>query len=184
MVLNLNQYDAAYFGDIESDLKRKSGYSNYLELHTNYIAKRNIKKFLIRHAIPKNAKVLELGAAVGFMGKVATQEGYTNWMCVDVSSWCKKHKVFPVTQQNALSYLRAQANNSFDYIITRALIECIPANQLQNYAIEAKRVAKKQIHTTYIESNTRYYIVKTLPEWTSDFHNDPDIIIEDYYKYG
>lgn len=185
MTLKQLDYDEAYFMQNSKNVDRphKAGYTNYFELQTNYIAERNIKAFLKRHNIPKNAKILELGAAVGFMGKVATEEGYTNWTCVDWSSWCKQNEVYPVIEQDVLSYLRAQADNSFDYIISRLLIECIPTNKLQNHAVEAKRVASKHIHAVSLQTN-QYYNIKTLPEWTDDFLNDPDIIIQDFRKDG
>lgn len=182
MVLNRNKYNAAYFGDVieSGGTRHDAGYSNYLELQTNYIARRNIKKFLTRHNIPKNAKVLELGAGVGFMGLVATEEGYTDWTCVDWSNWAKRHEVFPVIEESAIVYLQAQTDNSFDYIVSRAAIECIPQNKLQTLAIETKRVAPKQIHSTFLAANLTFYNIKTLPAWEQEFLNDPDIIVEDY----
>jgi len=180
MILKRKDYGAPYFGDPSQPPKHDAEYSNYIELHTNWRAKRSIKKFLIRHNIPKNAKILEGGAGIGFMGKIATEEGYTNWTCVDWSNWCKRHEVYPVIEQDVLSYLQAQADNSFDYIITHALIECIPLNQLQALATEAKRVGIKQIHATYIQPNAQFYEVKTLPEWATVFLNDLDVIIEDH----
>lgn len=185
-VLTKPQYDESYYrhDSLNVSNPHKAGYQDYLEGQVNWKEKQRIQRFLTRHNIPKDAKILELGSAIGFMGKIATEEGYTNWTCVDWSSWVKANEVFPVIEQDALSYLQAQADNSFDYIITRALIECLPTNQLQNHATETKRVATKQIHTTYLSGNTTYYNIKTLPDWTSNFLNDPDIIVEDYFKDG
>lgn len=129
--------------------------------------------------------MLELGAAIGFMGKIATEEGYTDWTCVDWSAWAKANEVYPVTEQDALSYLQAQADNSFDYVISRALLECVDAKDLDTLITECNRVAtSKQIHTTYNEAPAQYYNIKSLPDWATDFLNDPDIIIENYYEDG
>ena len=85
---------------------------------------------MTRHTISLTATVLELGAAVGFMRKVAIEEGYTNWTSVDWSNWCKRHEVSVIVEQDGFSYLQAQADNSFDYVITRALLECIDTKDL------------------------------------------------------
>jgi len=186
MVLQRNKYDAAYFGDVieSGGTRHDAGYTNYLELHTNWKQKLQIQKFLTRHNIPKTSKILELGAGVGFMGKIATEEGYTDWTCVDWSNWAKRHEVYPVTEEDGLVFLQAQTDNAFDYIVSRAFLECIPSNQLQNYATEGKRVATNHIHTTFLSANTQYYEIKTIPDWATDFLNDPNIIIEDYRKDG
>lgn len=186
MVLNRNKYDAAYFGDLDESggTRHTAGYSNYLELETNYVTRRNIVAFLTRHNIPKTAKILELGAGVGFMGLVATEQGYTDWTCVDWSNWAKRHEVFPVIEEEAQTYLELQTDNFYDYIISRAAIECVPQNKLQALAIEAKRVAVKQIHSTYLAANLTFYNIKTLPQWEQEFLNDPDIIVEDFREDG
>jgi len=184
MVLNRSQYDAAYFGDLDESggLRHKAGYSRYLISQTDGFEREGLEAFLLRHDIPKDVKVLELGAGIGFLGKVATDQGYTNWTCVDWSNWCKRHEVYPVIEEEALIYLQAQPDNSFDYIISRSLIECIKPNELQDHAIESKRVGIKQIHTVSLEVNTKFYTLKTIPEWATQFLNDPDITIEDYFR--
>lgn len=157
--LTSKDFSPAYFGDIEESrgLRHDAGYTNYLELETNYIAERNIKKFFTRHNIPKTVRVLELGSAVGFMGKIAKQEGHTDWVCVDWSNWCKRHEVYPVIEQDALTFLTSQDDNSFDYIISKAFLECFNDDALKILKIEMDRVGKNQIHYLYKEPNPLYY---------------------------
>ncbi len=158
MVLNINQYDAGYYGDVESDLKRKSGYSNYLEQQSQALIQKRLQTFLDRYNIPKNAKILELGAGCGHLAKLARENGYTNWIAVDWSAWCQANKVFDsLIKQDALSYLQTQPDNSFDYIISRALVECFSANDLVKFLDECSRVGTNQIHDTFPDPNPNYY---------------------------
>jgi len=178
MTLKQNEYNESYFGDPNSPLKHKAGYSNYLELQTNWVQRERIKKFLIRHNIPKNSKILELGAAVGFMGKIATEEGYKNWTCVDFSLWCKKNELSPIIEQDALSYLQSQPDNSFDVIVSFALLECLSNPSLVTLYQQMRRVGIKQIHQTFEESNSKFYNIKTLADWKSLLSQDT--VIEFY----
>ncbi len=186
MVLTRNTYDAAYFGDVSESagLRHDAGYSDYIQQQTNYIVRRRIIAFLRRHNIPKSAKILELGAGVGFMGLVATEEGYTDWTCVEWSNWCKRHEVFPIVEEDAFIYVTAQAPSSFDYIITRAFIECFAQNDLGGIVGRFATVADKQIHSTYASAKAQFYNIKTITNWEKQFNNDIDVIIEDYYQDG
>ena len=181
-----SDYNAAYFGDVVESvgLRHDAGYSNYLELQTNYVQRRNIVAFLKRHNIPKNAKILELGAGVGFMGLVATEEGYTDWTCVDWSNWTKRHEVFPVIEEDAFIYVTAQPPASFDYIITRAFLECFDQGDLDGIIGRFAMVANKQIHSTFLSAKAQFYNIKTIANWEKEFNNDIDVIIEDYRLDG
>jgi len=113
--LNRNKYGAPYFGDVieSGGLRHDAGYSDYLGFAIGWKERLIIQKFLTRHNIPKNVRILELGASIGFMGKVATEEGYTNWTCVDWSDWCKRHEVFTIIEEDALVYLNSIPDNSY-----------------------------------------------------------------------
>lgn len=186
MVLNRNKYDAAYFGDvIESNGTRHvAGYTDYLELENNWKTRRQIVRFLARHAIPLNAKVLELGCGNGFMKLVATEQGYTDWTAVDWSAWCKLHEVAPIIEEDGVVFMDAQPADTYDYIISRAVLECIPDNQLQATSVAILRVGKpggQRIHTTFLETGEpSFYNVRTLPEWGALLIADPNLTLEDY----
>ncbi len=178
-------YDAAYFGDPNSDTKHRAGYSNYIEQSEQSHHQKKLNKFLNDHEIPKNAKVLELGAATGYLGKLATVNGYTNWTCVDWSQWCQDNKVYnSLINQDAIEFLESQSNKSFDYIISRGLIECFTDIELVTFAKECLRVGKKQIHTTFETPNTQYYTIKNLDNWKTVLGNNPNITVENYNKIG
>lgn len=179
MVLNAEDYDAAYFGYIESDLKRKSGYSNYLELQTNYIAKRNYEKFIASHNFKAKDKILELGAAVGYFGKIARVNGL-NVKCVDVSQWCYDNRMHPDFEKaDAFEFLPGVQDKSFDYIISFGFLECFADTKLQALVILMNQVAKKQIHVIYKEGKSQWYNIKTISQWKSFF--DDSAIIEKYF---
>ncbi len=177
-VLTRLQYDAAYFGAVESDLKRKSGYSNYLEQHANYIAKRNYEKFIATHDFKPGDKILELGAAVGYFGKIARVNGL-NVKCVDISQWCYDKRLHPDFEKaDALEFLLSVQDKSYDYIISFGFLECFNDTKLQALIILMNQVAKKQIHCIYGEGNSTWYNIKTIPQWKSFF--DESAIIENY----
>lgn len=187
MVLNQSEYNEIYFKKTVIDnieQNHVAGYTNYIRQHTDWIEKRTIQRFLKRHNIPKTAKILELGAAVGFMGKIATEEGYTNWTCVDWSAWCKANEVYPIIEQPALTFLKAQADNSFDYIISRSFLECFANNDISKLVAHFARVTLKQIHTTNLNARSDYYTIKTQTNWESKIKAGQNIIIEDYFLDG
>lgn len=182
MTLTRNEYDGAYFGDPNFDLKHRAGYTNYKAQCSQSHHERKLKQFLESHNIPKDAKVLELGAGTGYLGKIARENGYDHWICVDWSQWCQDNKVFPeLINQDAIEYLQLQQNKSFDYIISRGFIECFTATELITLANECLRVGKKQIHSTFLEVNSNYYTVKDLENWKTLFGNIDDIIVENYF---
>ncbi len=182
--LSRNIYDGAYFGDPNSDTKHKAGYTNYQYRSGQANQQRYLERFLNAHQIPKNAKVLELGAALGHLGKLATVNGYTNWTCVDWSQWCQDNKVYEtLVNEDAIEFLKSSADKSFDYIISRALIECLANNELVTFATECLRVGTKQIHTTFAEPNSKFYTVKDLDNWKTVLGNIPDIIVENYFEH-
>ena len=178
MVLSKEDFDDAYFGDVESDLKRKSGYSNYLEQHTNYIQKRIYEKFIVAHDFKPGDKILELGAAVGYFGKIARVNGL-NVKCVDVSQWCYDNRMHPDFEKaDALEFLPGVQDKFYDYIISFGFLECFADTKLQALIILMNQVAKKQIHVIYKEGKSQWYNIKTISQWKSFF--DDSAIIEKY----
>lgn len=178
MVLKTEEFDAAYFGDVESDLKRKSGYSNYLELQTNWIQKERYEKFIASHDFKPGDKILELGAAIGYFGKIARVNGLTV-KCVDVSQWCYDNRLHPDFEKaDALEFLKTLERKSFDYIISFGFLESFDDVQLRALIILMNQIAKKQIHRIYEEGNPKWYNIKTIEKWKSFF--DDSAIIENY----
>lgn len=178
MVLKTEDFDAAYFGDVESDLKRKSGYSNYLEGQTNYLQKRLYEKFIASYNFKSGDKILELGAAVGYFGKIARVNGL-NVKCVDVSSWCYENRLHPDFEKaDALEFLPGVQDKFYDYIISFGFLESFDDVKLQALIILMNRVAKKQIHYIYEEGNPEWYNIKTNSQWQTFF--DDSTIIENY----
>lgn len=168
MVLTQSQYDAAYFDDREESngLKHSAGYTEYLKFQTDHVRKAKILDFLNKHKIPKDATILELGAAVGFAGLIAKEQGYKNWTCLDWSDYCKKHEVYPIIKQDALTWLKTLDDNSYDYIISFAFLECCNNDGLTNCKTEMDRVAVKQIHQCHERPNPLYYnteVKSTIP---------------------
>lgn len=186
MVLQRSSYDASYFGDVieSSGLRHDGGYSDYIELQNNYKAREIIQRFLRRHAISKNAVILELGAGNGFMKLVAEEEGYTNWTAVDWSSWAKRHEVATVIEEDAFIFVTAQPPASFDYIITRGFLECFAQNDLGGIVGRFATVANKQIHSTFLSGRNAFYTIKTIANWEREFGNDLNVVIEDYFVDG
>lgn len=177
MVLKRDEYDAPYFGADESDLKRKSGYSNYLELQINWVAEKRWKDFIVKHNLKSTDKILELGGAVGHFAKVARKQGL-KVVCVDWSQWCLDNKMISnLIQEDALTYLQSQPDDSFDVVVSFAMLDCIPIDQLSLLYQEIKRVAPKQIHQIYQGRNPRYYNVHDLAYWNLLFE---DAVIEPY----
>lgn len=171
-------FDAAYFGAVESDLKRKSGYSNYLEQQTSWIQKEFYEKFIVSHDFKPGDKILELGAAIGYFGKIAGINGL-NVECVDVSQWCYDNRLHPsFTKADVITYLGTLEDKSYDYIISFGFLECFDDTRLQALIILMNQVAKKQIHRVYRKGNSKWYNIKTIPQWKSFF--DDSATIEEY----
>ena len=181
MTLAEEDFDAAYFGDVESDLIRKCGYLDYLALKTNHIQKEIYEKFILAHAFRPDDKILELGAAVGFFGKIAGINGL-NVKCVDVSQWCYDHRLHSDFEKaSAFQYLKTLGSKSYDYIISFGFLECLDDAKLQALIILMNRVAKKQIHCLYGIGNPKYYNLKTVPQWKSFFDDSVTIEMEGEY---
>lgn len=165
------EYDDVYFGE------RKSHYSNYLESSQNSLQKAFIEKFIKKNNFGPDDKILELGAGIGFFGKIAQAKGLKFWYCIDWSKWCKANQVYGIVDQDAIKYLKELLDDSFDYIVSFGFLECCDDGYLAKLIPEMKRVGKKQIHGMYLSGNESYNI-KTLEEWQSLF--DDSVIIENY----
>jgi len=162
------EYDGAYFGDPESDIRRKAGYSNYLELDTNWKLKKKYQDFIDKHKLQLSGRILELGAAVGYFGKIA-RENNLNIVSVDWSQWCYDNKCSDLTNEDALTFLKAQPDSTFDIIVSFHFIECLTDEQAKELEIEMKRVAPKQIHVTQRDPNEKWYTRHTPDEWNFIF---------------
>lgn len=154
MVLAKSDYDAAYFGDIEESggLRHDAGYSNYLEI----VKEAGYQKRSDYVLSKVSGRILELACGVGTYVRLAKQRGL-DWVAVDASDWCKRHEEAPLIEQDALTYLQSQSDNSFDWIVSFAFLECLSPSQLLQYYKETKRVGKNQIHSVYKSPNPKYY---------------------------
>lgn len=157
---------AAYFGDMKASggLKHEAGYSNYLD---------SVKQSgYLKHAeyvLDKvSGKILELGCGIGVYAKEGISRGL-DWTAVDILTWCKEHEVTSIIKSDALAYLQTQDDNSFNWIVSFAFLECIPNPDLLQLYNEMKRVASTgQIHSTYKSPNSTYYESRTIAEWKQD----------------
>lgn len=154
MVLTIDKYDAAYFGDVitSGGLRHEAGYSNYLEI----VKEKPYLKRADRAFNAVSGKILELGCGVGTYAKEALNRGL-DWTALDSSNWCKRHEVTKIIEQDALTYLRSQANNSFDYIVSFGFIECFDNGGLEALKTEMDGVGRNQLHYTYKKPNPLYY---------------------------
>jgi len=165
-MLTREEYDDAYFGDPRSDLKRKSGYGDYLRQLDN-LTEKKWKDFITEHNLKSTDKILELGGGVGSFTKVAREQGL-DVTCVDWSKWCLDNKLISnLIHEDALTYLKSQPDNSFDVVVSFYFLDCIQKDQLLLLSQEIKRVSTKQIHHLYPNPNPRFYNVQNLSYWQS-----------------
>jgi len=155
-MLESYQFDSAYFGDPKSDLKRRSGYSNYLEyVNTDWYERKFLKPFFEKYPLTKTNSVLELGAGIGMFGKYSKNP---NWICLDVSSWCFENKVYDNFKKiDVLNALPQYSNNQFHFIVSYAFLDCLSDENLEKLKIQMDRVGIQQIHYTVKTPNTEYY---------------------------
>ena len=154
MVLKQKDYDAAYFGDtIESGgLRHDAGYRYYLKL----ILQKPYQKRCDRFINAASGKILELGCGVGTYARKGRVQGL-DWTAIDVSNWCKRHEVTTIIENDALTFLQAQTNNSFDWIVSWGFIECLKDSDLKTMKDEMNRVCINQKHFSYTNPNSQYY---------------------------
>lgn len=186
MVLTTDSYNAAYFGDtVESGgLKHIAGYSNYLEhstqkprvdendLNRPYNINTEKWKKLFETLGLEESQIIELGGATGVLAEAMLEDNF-DWTVVDVSDWCRRHKVIPdenFIHSEALAYLQTLGNNSVDAIVSTRFMDCLDDEQVVTLVAEMKRVSRKQIHFIDEKANTLFYNVKTLEQWESQFN--------------
>ena len=154
MVLDRLDYNAAYFGDDSerNGSRHDAGYSDYLDIvkEKPYLRRAN------RVFSTVSGKILELGCGIGTYAKIAKDAGF-NWTALDFSDWCYRHRETRIIKQDALSYLKAQRDNSFDYIVSWGFIECLSDEELRIMKTEMDRVATNQMHLSYKNPNSLYY---------------------------
>jgi len=168
-------FDDAYYGAVESDLKRKSGYSNYIEYITSDFYNRTVIKPFFKKFDFAGKTVLELGAGIGVLGK-ASKRGNT-WLCLDASQYCYDNRVHNTFKMNdALEFLTTEGDNTYDYIISFGFLESIDDTKLLDLIKQMNRVAKKQIHGVYNEGNPEYYNIKTTEKWQALFGDTVTVI--------
>jgi len=188
MVLLPSEYDAAYFGDVieSGGLRRDAGYSDYLQ---------EVQKYRFNPANPtkpfnptaemwkklleveglENAQITELGGATGALGVSMLDDGF-DWTVVDVANWCFRHKQVPdinFIEQDALSYLQAQGNNSIGAIVSVRFMDCLADVDAQILIDEMRRKTQQQIHFIDEVANVLFYNVKTLEQWRDNFNWGP-----------
>ncbi|HEC65437.1 MAG TPA: class I SAM-dependent methyltransferase [bacterium] len=190
MVLKTDEYGAPYFGDSDTPLRHKAGYTDYAKLRNikttiyNPVTKTstdmnlfnaNMKPWL--KEINLSGKVLELGCAYGWNRKLGLQiNGITDWDLVDVSSFAKTKADIDdqrfFTVQDAKTHLATLPDNSYDHIISFRFIECLTDEDIKSLVAEMNRVCSvSQIHSfsRNMDEYKPYYNTKTLLSWSSSF---------------
>ena len=154
MVLKLSDYNAAYFGDIKESggSRHDAGYSEYLDI----VKEKPYLKRCERVLNVVSGRILELGCGIGTYARIARSRGL-DWTAIDSSDWCKRHEVTNIIKTDALSYLKSQSDNSFDYVVSFAFIECLGDTELRIIKKEMDRVGIKQLHYSYENPNPTYY---------------------------
>jgi len=71
----------------------KGAYSDYFEQAQTWIKKEFYKKFIDRHQFKPSDRILELGAGIGYFGKIGGANGL-DILCIDDAQWCYDNKVY------------------------------------------------------------------------------------------
>jgi len=173
MVLKTDEYGAPYFGDSDTPLRHKAGYTDYAKL-------RNIKT-TIYNPVTKTSTDMNLFNAnmkpwlkeINLSGKI---NGITDWDLVDVSSFAKTKADIDdqrfFTVQDAKTHLATLPDNSYDHIISFRFIECLTDEDIKSLVAEMNRVCSvSQIHSfsRNMDEYKPYYNTKTLLSWSSSF---------------
>ena len=156
-----SRFNETYF------MARRDGYSNYLEHAQSWIQKEFYEKFIKRHQFKPTDRILELGAGIGYFGKIGGVNGL-DILCTDDAQWCYDNKVYgQFLKREALEFMWTEGSDAYDYIVSFGFLECLNDDQLSNLIDGMKRVGKNQIHCVHLKGNS--INVKTMGEWQALF---------------
>jgi len=137
-----NYHEFILKNGLPSEKRKKDG---YLYAPPNY---QNLAEKIIFKLIPKNSKLLEIGFGDGRLSYQLARGKNCAVTAIDISDVAVK-----IAQKNfrlspTLNYLKADArklpfqNESFDFVLSKDLIEHLPAKDHRNHFNEVKRVLK------------------------------------------
>lgn len=184
MVLNIEDYDAAYFGDVEESdgLKHEAGYTDYLfqvtrkdrfdEEKKDQPYNARIKKLIDKVSDKdfSDLTVLDIGGAIGPYSEYGKSLGIKSWTVMDVSDWARRH-VLDGVDRFVLGDARTEIVNlkkdQYDVIFSSQFLDCMPESDIELFIKEMNRVSKyRQVHIITESANEKYYNSKTLKEWS------------------
>lgn len=193
MVLSKSSYDESYFNPNATGIKYAWGYGeDYRTLFKNTIKYSENDLFPINSQLKKlydkikdqpftNAKVLDIGGAIGFFSTIAKQLfPAIQYDVLDISTWCQTNKLPTVSNfilGDMVTLLQSKQqfkNNGYDLIISRQSLECLTDAELNIVIPELNRIsAVKQIHIFSVPSllneatvSNNSYNAKTLQQWS------------------
>ena len=196
MVVNILDFNAAYFGDTKESngIKTVYGYSNYLQTGQknrfdegkenqpyNPILKGLMDK--LSGVNLSNISVLDIGGAVGFYSEYGKSLGVRSWtvLDLDIDTWCSRHRISSVDNfisGDAIAVLPTMRKNEYGVIFSSRFFECIADTDLPDLISEMNRVAKtKQIHIISETSNPLYYNEHELEWWSNQGFQKGTILI-------
>jgi len=189
-VLQPNEYDISYFDGKKSSLTHNAGFTDY-ERWKRYDGANSLGEFwkdmaagFINHYAISGKKVLELGAAKGFIVKDLRDMGVDAWG-MEVSQYavdnCEPETVPYLQVGDARTDLKQYSNKEFDLIYTVRFIECLTDAEVTALIPQMTRISKKQVHVFTSKINPAYYNAKTLQEWLA-FDWPKNTILAPYLK--
>lgn len=183
------QEQQAYFHDPSQPLRDKRGLQilDYVNKKTwddvNRIESPLFQKFVsnlvTRNNISNNAKILELGGAIGVHAKYAIEAGF-DWTVVDVCQWCKDNKLIPDVNfilSDARTFLPTLRRNEYDVLISNVFLDCFAESDLPNLISEMNRVSKRQVHLVAEKGDEFDYIIQNLDWWKTKGFKKGTILI-------
>lgn len=182
MVLDITEYDAAYFGDVVASggLRHVAGYSNYNEMfQKNWFTetKSPRSRFIdalhelgLKHGILNTQKTLELGGATGHFAKAALANGY-DWNILDSSQYSYDNAVSQAVKDvftlgDVRIILPTLADNQYSIIFSHTFLECLSDTEIIALIPHLNRVGTKQFHIITPDANPTYYNQHPMSWWS------------------
>ena len=115
-----------------------------------YASFSELKIFFHKHAIPKTAKILVIGAGTSQLSPQLHAAGYTDLLSIDISGVCinEMRSLHPDLrwQEADATNMRELADNSFDLVIDKGTLDALSCNEtpelVKNLIGEMGRVCK------------------------------------------
>ena len=168
-ILKKNDYGPVYFGDPDSRLKDKAGYTSYERWYNNESDNfTQCAKYLTERFNLVGKKVLDVGCAKGFLVNSLRKLG-VDAFGIDWSTYILLH-----AEEGALAYLQYKEvpydlntfdDDTFDYLFSFRFLSCIPDELLQNTILEFNRISKNQFHEIDVKALEKYYNIKSIDDW-------------------